>query len=535
MTTRTKLLAPAIVDDAAAGACRRFVDEQVPDRGGLAYWILMLIGVGSLLPWNALITPIEYLKLRIAGSPFEASFESVFSTSFTSISLVVLFSMQAFFLHTSVQKRIIGSLILLLMVFIVLTAVTIAPLTWAEDGHLLEHLRDGADAQFAILIACAMLAGVGQAILSGSAMGYAALFSLPNYLQAVSGGQGVAGCAITIGSLLVSLPGISSVCNDASADAAMRVAAPDSDAHAREVITAAAVYFGATCFILVCCIVGFGVVESLPFTRARKRLLVDDVTASYSHNATVDPAASSGPVDAPPSAQPASAASAIELESALNADEPTADATSCGLLFSLWKWTFSVCLIYIVTIAIFPSLTSTIVAYPSANATAGVYESTGQCEWSHLFVPLGFVFFNVGDTIGRNMPSPLIIHSPNVIFAMTVARVAFAPLFMLCHTEQGGGLQLGYFGANDALALVIMSVFSVTNGWITSSIFVASQSVLEPHQRNPAATLLVLMLNTGIAIGAALSFVVRYLDCTPNATNAYSCNPFIAPPLNGTA
>ena len=91
------------------------------------------------------------------------------------------------------------------------------------------------------------------------------------------------------------------------------------------------------------------------------------------------------------------------------------------------------------------------------------------------------------------------------------------------------------FAGDDAFALLIMALFSVSNGWITSSVFVASQTAIRPAARNPAASLLVCMLNGGIAVGAALDFVVRFLDCTPNAANGHSCNPFVKPPLNVTA
>ena len=69
-------------------------DELVPDRFWLAYFILYLMGVASLLPWNALITPVEYLKLRAHGSPFENSMESVLSIMFTSISFLTLLLLQ---------------------------------------------------------------------------------------------------------------------------------------------------------------------------------------------------------------------------------------------------------------------------------------------------------------------------------------------------------------------------------------------------------------------------------------------------------
>jgi hypothetical protein len=50
-------------------------DIDVPDRYWACYFILYLLGIGSLLPWNALITPTEYFQLRLTGSPFIDQFE----------------------------------------------------------------------------------------------------------------------------------------------------------------------------------------------------------------------------------------------------------------------------------------------------------------------------------------------------------------------------------------------------------------------------------------------------------------------------
>ena len=206
------------------------------------------------------------------------------------------------------------------------------------------------------------------------------------------------------------------------------------------------------------------------------------------------------------------------------------------LLAELWKWAASVVLIYVVTIAIFPSLTSTIVAAPlnwtATNATHTQAAATARCEWEHVFVPLGFVVFNLGDTLGRNCP--WMLRSPNAILLLVLARVVFAPLFMLCHTAAGGALELPLFSLTDALPFVLMGVFSFSNGWLTSSVFVASQGAIDPARRDFAASLLMMMLNAGIFAGAALSFVVRFLDCQPSAANNFDCNPFITPALNGT-
>ena len=78
-------------------------DELVKDRFGVAYFIMMLMGVGSLLPWNALITPVEYWQLRISACSFASSFESMFSCTFTFVSFLSLLSLQRLQHHMSVR------------------------------------------------------------------------------------------------------------------------------------------------------------------------------------------------------------------------------------------------------------------------------------------------------------------------------------------------------------------------------------------------------------------------------------------------
>jgi len=184
----------------------------------------------------------------------------------------------------------------------------------------------------------------------------------------------------------------------------------------------------------------------------------------------------------------------------------------------LWRWAISVMLIYAVTIAIFPSLTVTIAP------------SGGGCVWKELFGPLNFVVFNLGDTIGRNMP--YLLRRPSWILALCVARLIFAPLFMLCYTGSGdnaGPMQLPVFAGFDALPITLMLIFSVTNGWFTTSIMVSSQehADMPPALRQQGVTLLCMCLNSGIFVGAALSFVIRYLNCTPSEANGFDCNPFL--------
>ena len=518
-------------------------DELVPDRYWLAYIILYLMGVASLLPWNALITPVEYLKLRAEGSDFVHSLESILSIMFTSISFLTLLVLQRAQNYVTPRTRILSCLTLLLAIFGTLTGCAIAPLL-VHDDELLDTLRDGATSQVLVIIVGAALCGIAQGVLTGSSMSYAALFARPHYLQAISGGQGVAGLTIATANLLFKLPSIARDCAEPTPEGGGM-----TPAHARDVVNAAVIYFGSVCFVLLLCVAGFLTIEWLPFTRARKRLNARAILASVTVN----------PLDAE-----ALAGGVGGVTSSTSASPPTDPAPEegfCVLLVRLWKWAFSVCFVYTVTIALFPSLTATIAPAPfkaptntsSSNiggegaslagqlvtyqaqqqqqqqqlgllAVSGAASKSGWCEWAGVFVPLGFVIFNLGDTIGRNLPC--IFRAPNVILACVVVRLLFAPLFMLCHTNSHADW-LPIFWGTDALPFLLMFIFSVTNGMFTSSIFVASQSIVEPKLRDAAASLLVMFLNLGIFLGAALNFVVLYLDCTPSEANGYSCNPFV--------
>jgi hypothetical protein len=477
-----------------------------------------------------------------------------------AVSFSTLVLMQFFQHLVSKRRLILSSLTLLLLIFSVLTALAIAPLS-AGDDVLLDDLRRGASTQVVVLIVSGVLCGICQALLTGSAMAYASIFSRPSYLQAVSGGMGVAGLSISAANLLVSLPGIAHDCA-AAANASLPVAGGQSTTpeHAREVIGATCIYFGASVVVLFLCLLSFCFVEWLPFTRARKRLneRAAEVRTSTSIVAaegaagsvepitcTMDGSGSSETGERPGLRSQTSAhlASQIDRASLMRrarrgsimraAPRGGSGGSSCGeLIRQLWKWATSIGMIYVVTISIFPSLTSTIIAAP-ANWTGadGGIELGGGCQWERIFVPLGFVIFNLGDTIGRNMPC--LMRSPNKILTAVLCRLVFAPLFMLCHTASGGGIQLPLFWGSDAMPLIIMLFFSVSNGWLTSSVFVASQGVIEPQIRDFAASMLMMCLNGGIFFGAAFSFVVRYVDCTPTAANAY-CNPFISPNVSAT-
>ena len=507
-------------------------DIDVPDRYWACYFILYLLGIGSLLPWNALITPTEYFQLRLTGSPFISSFESILSVSFTFFSFTWVVLLQWLQHVIPIRVCILGGLVTLLLALGTLTVLAIEPL-FAADDELLDMLASGATGQFVALISCAAICGIGQAFLTVMTYSYAAVYQRPQYLQAISGGQGVAGLSVTLANALLKLPGIVHECASDGDEARAPITTlrlsegGPSVSHARDLIAAASVYFSASCVVILACIGAFLVLEQLPFTRARQRMAEH---ATYVHATTqservnTDSSSSTerpllhhvfasdhpsppgehrttsgaGPNGAVMGASGGARARIMPTGGSTGgtgigdshsegirrrvamSDEPEmasldtrvaidalvagdADARlggvrgTCSLVARLWKWCASISLVYIVTIAIFPALTVTIAP------------SGGSCASKQLFVPLGFVIFNLGDTIGRNLPC--LLSRPSTILTAVVSRVIFAPLFMLCYTGSGdaaGPLQLPIFEGMDVMPFVIMSVSLTSNGLITS-------------------------------------------------------------------
>ena len=150
-------------------------DQLLPDRysdsaqpiapiagARTAWFIMVLLGVGSLMPWNAFITPLDYYRLRLRGSPFESSFESILTTSFTVLGMVTIIALQRVQHYVSLRARIYGSLVACVVIFVVVASLALGPLAM-DDEHMHDALSHGATTQFALLVVTVAASGVAQA------------------------------------------------------------------------------------------------------------------------------------------------------------------------------------------------------------------------------------------------------------------------------------------------------------------------------------------------------------------------------------
>ncbi|KAK1437484.1 hypothetical protein QVD17_03275 [Tagetes erecta] len=153
------------------------------DTYKLAYIIHFLLGAGNLLPWNALITSIDYFGYLYP----DKHVEKVFSVAYMASSLLVLVMMISWSnLTTKLSFRLrmnIG-----FTIFVVCLMVT-PTIDWTKAHH--------SNNMFYVVVATVATCGLADGLIAGSLIGSAG--KLPkHYMQAVFAGTASSGVLVSL-------------------------------------------------------------------------------------------------------------------------------------------------------------------------------------------------------------------------------------------------------------------------------------------------------------------------------------------------
>ncbi|KAL6705153.1 hypothetical protein ACN47E_007258 [Coniothyrium glycines] len=121
------------------------------------------------------------------------------------------------------------------------------------------------------------------------------------------------------------------------------------------------------------------------------------------------------------------------------------------------------------------------------------------------FIPLAFLFWNVGDLLGRlgpAAPALRLTHRPRIIFALSVARLVFIPLYFLCNIGGKGAV----IDSDFFYLFIVQFLFGITNGYVGSSCMMGFAEWVDPEEREAAGGFMSLVLVGGLATGSFLSF-----------------------------
>ncbi|GAA5821874.1 hypothetical protein JCM11251_004754 [Rhodosporidiobolus azoricus] len=442
----------------------------------LAYLIFFILGACILLGWNQIIVASSYFGARLVGSPFETSFASFVSLTFTTANLIFLARANATQGGANLAGRISLSILIMtanLVLFIISTRIVEIP----------------AGLFFAFLIISAIILAASASYLQNAVVALSASFG-PSYLNQILSGQGAIGFAVAMIQFIAAY-GAAKAARKSPSSAADLLVQPDTvlQTYRDSLLDSLAsppdtVRASAFTFFLTIGIFGgvswlaYAVLVRLPLYRLVIRANFDDDTASTT--------------------------SAVPPLAEMRSVERKVRHLGIAMFF-----------VFGVTLSVFPSITSTVRSVKTGQPGARLLQEP------ELFVPLGFAVFAAGDWLGRILPQweKLAFTNYKALLSSSLARIVFVPLFLICNQTSGGE---GHpIIRSDLAFFAILLMFAISNGYLSTLIMLASvvEPSLDEDEIDLAATCLAFYLTLGLSIGSFLSFGVRASVC--------KCNPFI--------
>ncbi|KAL9128635.1 MAG: hypothetical protein Q9217_002731 [Psora testacea] len=414
----------------------------------LEYYIFLLLGISMLWAWNMFLAASPYFQHRFAASPkllsaYSPTLLSV-STVTNLISMLILTHLQS---NAHYPHRIILSLILNIIGFTLLALSTL----------MFRGVSEGI--YFGFLMSMVFFASLATGLCQNGVFAYVSGFGVGEYTQAIMTGQAVAGV----------LPCIAQIVSVLSVPPPSKkpIEGKQTKNVPRESGTSAFAYFLTATVICIAALVAFLVLL---------RRHPDAGTATNTKSPLLD-------TDSAPE------------------DEPS-PRKIVGLwpLYKKLHWLANAVFLTFVITMFYPVFTQQITSVRPADTAPRILEPA-------CFIPLAFLFWNAGDLAGRLLtllPSLALEARPQILFALSVGRVAWIPLYLLCNIHDHSALV-----SSDFFYLVIVQfLFGLSNGYLGSSCMMGAGQWVEVEEREAAGGFMGLMLVGGLTVGSLLSFLV---------------------------
>ncbi|CCM03372.1 uncharacterized protein FIBRA_05502 [Fibroporia radiculosa] len=440
------------------------------EADGRIHWIHFILGCAVLLPWNVMITATPYFLSRLEGSSLKSSFSSYLSTTFMVSNFSFLAHATATAQQSSNSRRVLWSLAAL--------AILCATLTLSTWMHPSPGLF------FAFVLLNGMLQAAAGSYLQTAVVAVASLFG-HKAMQAVMSGQAAVGVVVSGVQVL-------------SAAASMRNASPspapslEASASRTPEEVSASLFLGLSTIFLI---ITQGVHMWMMSLPAYKTLSSSRAISRISEPHSLD--------------ETQILTSETSVHKSLSGKTQIVRMAKLNLPYN-----FAVAYVFAITLSVFPPITVSI-------------QSTNPAMHPLLFSAIHFLIYNIGDFLGRFLCSipRLLVWSANRLVAIALARTLFIPLFLMCNVQWSSPVAVGPIITSDAMFMLILLLFSTSNGYVSSMCMMSAPSVAHnPRLKGRtqdvdiAATVASFCLVGGLTVGSIASFAVRAMVC--------DCNPF---------
>merc|ERR1712195_8552 len=330
--------------------------------------------------------------------------------------------------------------------------------------------------------------GISAALVQSGIFGLAGRFP-PLYTQAVMSGQGIAG-------VIVSITSLSSVLGT-PCSGNHTISLPITTSNATSSVKAESFSY------------------LTPKSRARRRAQLQN--QSILNSPVFQSSTSSSPIDH----------TDIVACTTRESDEEYTSLSTCTLISYIWKHALSVCLTFVVTLSVFPGITSDIRSQNNPNNIRCPTDCSripyGGGVWQAIF----FLLFNVGDTLGRFLASLGTCIPNRLLWIVSICRVGFIPLLLLCSLNTGNGpvapspssssltmssspvsTAVGYF-THDIYPITFLSLLALSNGYVASLEMMYAPNLVPKNEASRAGAIMAFFLVLGLVLGSLASFGIR--------------------------
>ncbi|KAL0263067.1 hypothetical protein SLS55_002043 [Diplodia seriata] len=405
----------------------------------LDYSIFLLLGVAMLWAWNMFLAAGPYFQSRFVS---DDSILHTFQSAQLSASTVV--NLGSMLILAKLQSN--ASYPKRIMAALLVNIVTFTLLA-ISTRHFLDVTAKG---YFSFMIIMVAAASFGTSLCQNGVFAYVSGFGREEYTQAIMVGQGVAG-------VLPAIAQIASVLSIPTDDLGDEEAAEESSKSAFAYFMTATVISALTLFAFV-------------------YLLFRRMSVHHTKNLS-------------------DSIGDLREAAAGHTREPV---PLLRLLRKLIWLSAAVFLTFAVTM-VYPVFTQEIKSVQPVESAPKLLQPAS-------FIPLAFLFWNAGDLVGRILPafqSLSLTSKPKSVFAMSVGRVVFIPLYLLCNVR-GRGAAVD----SDGFYLIVQLLFGLTNGYLGSTCMMGAVEWVDVEEREAAGGFMGLCLVAGLTAGSLASFFV---------------------------
>ncbi|CAJ0934074.1 unnamed protein product, partial [Ranitomeya imitator] len=445
--------------------------DEPQDKFHFVTIIFLILGLGTLLPWNFFITAIPYFQTRLCSETLQvneissnnnrssahnetAPCKDEFSfnnwmTLLAQLPLLLCTLLNSFMYQWIPERvRIAGSMFAILSLFI-LTAVLV-------------KVEMGAQTFFDLTMTTIWFINAFCAILQGSLFGLLTLFP-QHYSSMFLSGQGMAGTFAAVGQITAPQPsGILSLL-------VLGLSSPSP-------VTSCFIEF-AKCYL------------SKSNTNNSKSYELETKTELLHQ----------GEENGDAAGQKKAVLLLKDAESGVVGEEK--QSVSVWIVFKkIWVMALTIVITFGVTLSVFPAITAKVISHSDNEG------------WKNFFNPVCcFLIFNTMDWIGRSITTKTLWPGPDCKYLplLAASRSIFVPLFMFCNIPDRTYLYSFFF--NDAWFIIFMIFFSVSNGYFVSLPMCLAPTKVLKHESETTGALMTFFLALGLSVGAGLSFGFKRL------------------------